>query len=65
MDNDVKAWLSLIAVICICSALFYGARLHFEASSYNKLTNPPVKATAWDAVWVHLRVINCKSDKNT
>lgn len=61
MDNEFKVWLSLICSVAAIVIIFWFCKLHFEVASYNRLTNPPVKATAWDAIWVQLRVINCKN----
>ena len=57
MESYLKlAGYLVVAILLGCVAIL---PFHFEAKAYNKLSNPPVKATTWDAIFVKLRVINC------
>ncbi len=69
MNDNLKDTLTYVvyaifAIPVIAAVLFIGT-IHFrmEARSYNKLCQPKVKATTWDAMWVKLRVGNCNQRK--
>lgn len=52
--------VAFVAIIVGVIVIFAGTfKYRMEASSYNRLCRPAVKATTWDAMWVHLRVNNC------
>ena len=54
----VKTGAALIILLVGFYILTFKYRM--EAKTYNKLCHPTVKATTWDAMWVHLRVGVCR-----
>ena len=55
VGSVVGRFVCLVVALAIVGAPFIWLRAYQEAATFNRFTTGP-KATAWDALWVELRV---------